>query len=92
MAARDILVARFDHFDKRLEDRFQALNTRFDEVTHRLDDFTSRLSTVEARMTSIDTRLDGKATQCLVHFWGGFVTAWTSLLVGVVVAVIKLWP
>jgi hypothetical protein len=27
-----------------------------------------------------------------VNFWGGFVTAWTSILVGTVVAVLKLWP
>jgi chromosome segregation ATPase len=92
VAELEILVARFDQFDKRMAEHFQALGTRFDDVNHRLSDFTSRLATIEARLTSMDTRLDGKATQGLVHFWGGFVTAWTSLLVGVVVAVIKLWP
>lgn len=106
MAELDVLVTRFDQLDKRMADAFAALNTRFDDVNHRfadvnhrfddinhrLDDFTSRLSTVEGRMTSIDTRLDGKASQGLVHFWGGFATAWTSILVGIVVAAIKLWP
>jgi chromosome segregation ATPase len=92
VAELDVLITRFDEFDKRQEARFQALNTRFDDVNHRLDDFTGRLTTLESRMTSIDTRLDGKANQGLVNFWGGFVTAWTSILVGTVVAVLKLWP
>jgi hypothetical protein len=92
VAELEILVARFDQFDKRIAEHFQALGTRFDDVNHRLNDFTSRLATVETRLTSIDSRLDSKATQGLVHFWGGFVTAWTSILVGAVIAVIKLWP
>jgi len=47
---------------------------------------------IETRLTSIDGRLNDKATQSLVNFWGGFVTAWTAILVGTVVAVLKLWP
>jgi hypothetical protein len=82
-------VTRFDQLDKRMGERFDALNTRFDDVNHRLDDFTSRIGSLEMRMTSIETRLDGKANQGLVNFWGGFVTAWTSILVGIVVAIFK---
>jgi hypothetical protein len=89
MAELDVVLTRLDQMDKRWGDQFHALNTRFDDVNHRLDDFTSRMSSLETRMTSIETRLDGKANQGLVHFWGGFVTAWTSILVGVVVAIFK---
>ena len=89
MAELDGLITRFDQLDKRIGERFDALNIRFDDVNHRLDDFTSRIGSLETRMTSIETRLDGKANQGLVHFWGGFVTAWTSILVGIVVAIFK---
>jgi hypothetical protein len=92
MAELDLILVRLDRFDKSMDDRFQALNTRFDDVNHRLDDLHGRMTSVEGRMTSIDTRIDGKATITLVNFWGGFVTAWTSILVGTVVAVLKLWP
>jgi hypothetical protein len=92
VAEFDLLITRFDELDKRVEARFQALNSRFDDVNLRLTDVVSRLSTIETRLTSTDTRLDGKATVSLVNFWGGFVTAWTSILVGTVVAVLKLWP
>ena len=57
-----------------------------------MTDVVSRLGTVETRLTSIDGRLNDKASQSLVNFWGGFVTAWTSILVGTVVAILKLWP
>jgi hypothetical protein len=61
-------------------------------VNQRISDVMSRLGTVETRLTNMDGRLDGKASASLVNFWGGFVTAWTSILVGTVVAVLKLWP
>jgi hypothetical protein len=87
-----LIIVRLDRLDKSMDDRFQALNTRFDDVNRRLDDLNGRMTSVEGRMTSIDTRLDGKANHGLVNFWGGFVTAWTSILVGIIVAVVKLWP
>jgi hypothetical protein len=92
MAELDVVITRLDQFDKRMDERFEAMNTRIDDLTHRMGDVISRLNTVEGRLTSIDTRLDGKASQGLIQFWGGFVTAWTSILVGTVVAVLKLWP
>lgn len=92
MAELDMVITRFDEFDKRQEARFQGMNTRIDDMNHRMSDVMSRLGTVEGRLTSIDTRLDGKASQGLVQFWGGFVTVWTSILVGTMVAVLKLWP
>jgi hypothetical protein len=80
MAELDLIIVRLDRMDKSIDDRFQALSTRFIDVNHRLDDLHGRLGTVESRLTSIDTRLDGKASQGLVQFWGGFVTVWTSIL------------
>jgi hypothetical protein len=92
VAEYDVLITRLDELDKRVEARFQALNSRFDHMNVRLTDMLSHLGTIETLLTSTDTRLDGKATISLVNFWGGFVTAWTSILVGTVVAVLKLWP
>jgi hypothetical protein len=52
-------------------------------------EFWRHLSAAKKRL---DERLNDKASQAVVTFWGPFVTAWTSILVGTVVAIIKLWP
>jgi hypothetical protein len=87
MAELDILVARFDQFDKRMGDSFQAINTRLDDqrqtIDGRLTDLGQRMSAVENRLTAAENRM---ASNLTVNLWGLTI----SLLIAAAVSIIKL--
>jgi chromosome segregation ATPase len=49
------LETLFDQFDKRMADRFQAMNTRIDDLQAR---FTDLNTSVTARIDQLNTRID----------------------------------
>jgi hypothetical protein len=95
VAELDVLMARFDQFDKRMDDRFQAVSTRLDDqrqafdgrladLGQRLNDLGQRLAGVENRLTAAENRM---ASNLTVNIWGATI----SMLIATAVAVIKLW-
>jgi hypothetical protein len=92
VAELDVLMVRLDQFDKRMDERFQALNTRLDDMNHavtaRLESLDTRLLALEGRLTVIDERLDHKAGNWVVSLRGATV----AMLIGAATALVKLWP